>query len=132
MSPETSIILQHLALIVWSRNNLAFPQLVEVVPYHITPGEGGATITNVQIAIISLSLLLMAGLTLLVHRTRLGIAMRATAQNQAVSGLMGIDVNRIIAITFVIGAGLGAIAGVMVVTAGPIHGAAVQRAGRGA
>ena len=111
-----SIILQHVGMIIWSRNNLAFPQVVQVVPYHITGTDGGATITNVQIGIISLSLLMMAGLTLLVHRTRLGIAMRATAQNQAVSGLMGIDIDRIIAITFVIGAALGAVAGVMVGT----------------
>jgi len=48
-----------------------------------------------------------------VHRTKLGIAMRATSQNQQVAGLMGIDINRIIALTFVIGAGLGAVAGVM-------------------
>src|SRR5204863_3644274 len=45
--------------------------------------------------------------------TRLGAAMRATAQNPQVAGLMGIDVNRVIAATFVIGAGLGAVAGVL-------------------
>jgi branched-chain amino acid transport system permease protein len=111
-----SIILQHLAMIVWSRNNLAFPQIIEVVPYHLTRSDPGATITNVQIGIISLSVLMMVALTLLVHKTKLGIAMRATAQNQAVSGLMGIDINRIIALTFVIGAALGAVAGLMVGT----------------
>jgi branched-chain amino acid transport system permease protein len=51
-----------------------------------------------------------------VYRTRLGVAMRATAQNQQVAGLMGIDINRVIALTFVIGAGLAAVAGVMVGT----------------
>jgi branched-chain amino acid transport system permease protein len=58
----------------------------------------------------------MGGLTLLVFRTRLGIAMRATSENPQVAGLMGINVNRVISATFVIGAGLGAIAGVMVGT----------------
>ena len=58
----------------------------------------------------------MAGLALLVYRTPLGIAMRATAQNPQVAGLMGIDINRVIAVTFVIGAALGAVAGVMVGT----------------
>jgi branched-chain amino acid transport system permease protein len=49
-----------------------------------------------------------------VYRTKLGIAMRATAQNQEVAGLMGIDINKVISLTFVIGAALGAVAGVMV------------------
>ena len=55
---------------------------------------------------------MMAGLASLVYRTPLGTAMRATAQNPQVAGLMGIDVNRVIAVTFVIGAALGAVAGV--------------------
>jgi len=105
-----SIILQHLALLVWTRNNLAFPQVIKTQSYAI----GGATITNVQIAIMLMSLVMMAGLALLVYRTRLGTAMRATAQNAQVAGLMGIDINRMIAATFVIGAALAAVAGVMV------------------
>ena len=109
-----SIVLQHLALIIWSRNPLPYPQLVASVPYYITSTPNGATITNIQIAIIGGSLAMMAGLLALVYRTKLGIAMRATAQNQQVAGLMGIDINRVIALTFVIGAGLGAVAGVMV------------------
>jgi len=110
-----SIILQHLAMIIWSRNPLAFPQIVPVVP-HTVPGVEGATITNVQIAIIGTSVAMMALLLLLVYRTKLGIAMRATSQNQQIAGLMGIDINRVIALTFVIGAGLAAVAGVMVGT----------------
>ncbi|MFO1395814.1 MAG: branched-chain amino acid ABC transporter permease [Burkholderiales bacterium] len=109
-----SIILQHLAMIVWSRNPLPYPQIIQTIPYHITDSPNGATITNVQIAIIAGSFLMMALLLLLVYRTKLGVAMRATAQNQAVAGLMGIDINRVISLTFVIGAGLGAVAGVMV------------------
>src|SRR5476649_1328278 len=57
---------------------------------------------------------MMGGLLLLVYKTKLGIAMRATAQNQQVAGLMGIDINKVISLTFVIGAALGAVAGVMV------------------
>ena len=105
-----SIILQHVAMLIWSRNNLAFPQIIKTEIYHL----GGATITSVQIAIMSISVFLMAGLALLVYRTRLGTAMRATAQNAAIAGLMGIDINRMIAATFVIGASLAAVAGVMV------------------
>ena len=105
-----SIILQHLALLVWTRNNLAYPQIIKTVSYQV----GGATITNVQIAIMAMSVVMMAGLALLVYRTRLGTAMRATAQNAQVASLMGIDINRMIAATFVIGAALAAVAGVMV------------------
>jgi branched-chain amino acid transport system permease protein len=111
-----SIILQHLAMIIWSRNPIAFPQIITVTPYHITGSQSGATITNVQVAIIATSVAMMAGLLLLVYRTKLGIAMRATAQNQRVAGLMGINIDTVIALTFVIGAGLGAMAGVMVGT----------------
>ena len=104
-----SIILQHLALMVWSRNVLAFPQIIESRTYFIA----GAAITAVQIAILAICVALMGGLALLVYRTPLGTAMRATAQNPQVAGLMGIDVNRVIAATFVIGAALGAVAGVL-------------------
>jgi branched-chain amino acid transport system permease protein len=104
-----SIILQHLAMMVWSRNVLAFPQIIQSQTYFI----GGAAITTVQIAILAICLTLMASLAILVYRTPLGTAMRATAQNAQVAGLMGIDINRVIAITFVIGAGLGAVAGVL-------------------
>ena len=109
-----SIILQHLAMIVWSRNPLSYPQIIQTVSYHLTDNPNGATITNVQVAIIVTSVAMMAGLLLLVYRTKLGIAMRATAQNPSIAGLMGIDINRVIALTFVIGAALGAVAGVMV------------------
>jgi branched-chain amino acid transport system permease protein len=104
-----SIILQHLALMIWSRNVLAFPQIIASRTYFI----GGAAITSVQIAILAICVALMAALALLVYRTRLGTAMRATAQNPQVAGLMGIDANRVIAATFVIGAALGAVAGVL-------------------
>ncbi len=105
-----SIILQHLAMMIWSRNPLAFPQVVKVESYSI----GGAIITSVQIAIIAISLAMMAGLAALVYRTKLGTAMRATAQNPQVAALMGIDANRIVSLTFVVGAALAAVAGVMV------------------
>jgi len=107
-----SIILQHVALLVWSRNPLAFPQIIPLASFHV----GGAIITGVQIAIILTSLLMMGGLTLMVYRTKLGIAMRATSQNPQVAGMMGIDIDRIIAFTFIVGAALAAVAGVMVGT----------------
>jgi branched-chain amino acid transport system permease protein len=105
-----SIVLQQLAMMIWSRNPLAFPQ---IVPDRVFEWAG-ATITLVQIAIIATSIVMMAGLTLIVYRTRLGVAMRATSQNPQIAGLMGVDINRVIAATFMLGAALAAVAGVMV------------------
>ncbi len=108
-----SIILQHLVMVIFTRNNLSYPQVVPLVTYNVTSGASPATITNVQIGIIIASILMMLGLLFLVHRTKLGIAMRAVSQNQQVAGLMGVDINRVISYTFMIGAALGAVAGVM-------------------
>src|SRR5881409_183855 len=65
-----SIILQHLAMLIWSRNPLAFPQIIKVESYPVA----GAAITFIQIAILAICFALMAGLALLVYRTRLGTA----------------------------------------------------------
>jgi branched-chain amino acid transport system permease protein len=105
-----SILLQNLAMLVWGRRYHTFPPLLTPTPHDFF----GATITDLQIFIIVVSALLMAGLLALVHFTRLGRAMRATAENQVVAGLMGVNINRIIAATFVIGSALAAIAGVLV------------------
>ena len=107
-----SIILQQVAMIIFSRNPLGFPQIIDNPVFELA----GAHISAVQIAIILGSLAMMAGLTLLVYGTRLGVAMRATSENPQIAGLMGINVNRVISATFVIGAALGAVAGVMVGT----------------
>ncbi len=104
-----SFILQYLALMIWSRNVLAFPQIIPPRSIEFM----GATVTTMQLLIMLVCFLMMGVLALLVYRTRLGTAMRAAAQNQQVAGLMGIDVDRVIAATFVIGAGLAAVAGVM-------------------
>jgi branched-chain amino acid transport system permease protein len=104
-----SIILQHVALLIWGRNPIAFPQIMANPGFSL----GGAAISALQVGIILLSLGMMAGLSWFVYRTRFGIAIRATAENVHVAGLMGIDADRVIAATFVIGAALGAVAGVM-------------------
>ena len=107
-----SIILQNLALMIWGRNYLTFPTLIEPTTHNFL----GATMTDLQMLIVALAGLLMAGLVFVVQRTRLGMAMRATAQNPQVAGLMGIDINVVISAAFVIGAALAAVAGLMVMT----------------
>jgi branched-chain amino acid transport system permease protein len=105
-----SILLQQIAILVFGRNYFSFPELIDKTPIHL----GAVTVTMNEIVIVLTSVALMAGLIWLVHRTKIGTAMRATAENQKVAGLMGIDINKIIAITFAIGSALGAVAGVMV------------------
>ncbi|HZR68644.1 MAG TPA: branched-chain amino acid ABC transporter permease [Burkholderiales bacterium] len=105
-----SIVLQNVAMLVWGRSYFSFPPILSVTNYDVA----GATITDLQILIVLLSAALMAGLLLIVHRTRLGLAMRATAENLGVAALMGVDANRIIVAAFLLGSALAAVAGLMV------------------
>jgi branched-chain amino acid transport system permease protein len=105
-----SIVLQNLAMMIWGREYHAFPQLIANHPHTF----GGAIINDIQIIIFVLALAIMAVLMVLVHRTRLGRAMRAVAENQHAAQMMGVDINRVISITFMLGSALAAVAGVMV------------------
>ena len=107
-----SIVLQNVAMIVWGRNYLTFPALVPKSNFEVA----GAHFTGVQVMIVVVSALTMAGLLFLVYRTKLGMAMRATAQNPAVASLMGVNINRVISAAFIIGSAMGAVAGLMVGT----------------
>jgi branched-chain amino acid transport system permease protein len=104
-----SIVIQTVAMLVWGRTYMTFPQLIPTMPMNF----GEATITLTKLLVIVLSALTMIGLMLLVNRTRLGRAMRATAENPRVASLMGVNPNFVIAMTFAIGAALAALAGVM-------------------
>jgi branched-chain amino acid transport system permease protein len=105
-----SIVLQALAMMIWGKQYKSVPQLIPSIALHL----GGASITTLQLFIVAVSCVLMAGLLVLVNKTRLGRAMRATAQDATVAGLMGVDINRVISITFVIGSALAAVAGILV------------------
>jgi branched-chain amino acid transport system permease protein len=104
-----SILLQTLAMMVWGRNPLPFPQVLASEPLQIF----GALITTTQILLLAIAALAMVALVLLVEKTRIGRAMRATAENPRIAGLMGVDANKIVMLTFAIGALLAAIAGVL-------------------
>ncbi len=105
-----SILLQNVAMIVWGRQYHSFPPLLPSVPHHIAD----VTVTDLQVFIVLLAGAIMAGLLYLVHHTRLGRAMRATAENAEIAGLMGVNINTVVSLTFVIGSALAAVAGVMV------------------
>jgi branched-chain amino acid transport system permease protein len=107
-----SIILQNVAMMVWGRNYLHFPQILSPAIIEF----GGARISVLQIAIVLIAAAIMAGLLLVVHKTRLGTAMRATAQNREVAGLMGVNINTVISAAFLIGSALAAVAGMMIST----------------
>ena len=104
-----SILLQTLAMMIWGRNPLPFPQLLASEPFHI----GQALITPTQLVLLISAAVSMCTLVVLIEKTKLGRSMRAVAENPRVAALMGVNANRVIVITFAIGAALAAIAGVM-------------------
>ena len=105
-----SIILQQLAMMLWGRSYHAMPQLLPETAFALV----GVQITVIQIVIIGVAGLTMAALLVLVNRTRLGRAMRATAESPGIAALMGVDANRIIMLAFMIGSALAALAGMLV------------------
>ena len=105
-----SIVIQTVAMIIWNPNPIVFPDLLPTKPIEIGP----ALLAPKQLLILVVSAVLMIGLLLLVNRTKLGRAMRATAENPRIAGLMGVNANQVIAVTFAIGASLAAVAGVLV------------------
>ncbi|CAH2783552.1 MAG: Branched-chain amino acid ABC transporter, permease protein LivH (TC 3.A.1.4.1) [uncultured Paraburkholderia sp.] len=111
-----SILLQTLTMMIWSRNPLPFPQLLPTDPLNLikaTDTTPGAMISMTEIVIIVVAFLVMAGL-LLVHKTKLGRAMRAIAENPGNASLIGVNPNFVISATFMIGSALAALASVMI------------------
>ena len=104
-----SILLQTLAMIIWKPNYKPYPTLLPAAPFEI----GGAVITTTQVLILAVTVIALAAMVYLVSYTRLGRAMRATAENPRVAALMGVKPDMVISATFIIGAVLAAIAGIM-------------------
>ena len=104
-----SLLLQTLAMIIWKPNPKPYPILLPSEPLHV----GGAVISVTQCLILGLTVMILAVLTYIVNRTKLGRAMRATAENPRVAALMGVRPDMVISATFIIGAALAAVAGVM-------------------
>ena len=104
-----SLLLQTLAMIIWKPDYKPFPILLPDDPIEVM----GATTNLVQVLIVAVTAMTLAGLMALIHGTRLGRAMRATSENPRVAQLMGVRPDRVISATFIIGAMLAALAGVM-------------------
>ncbi len=105
-----SFILQNLALVLVGSGDRAAPQ---VFPLDWQLPIGDASISVLSIFIFFLAIGLMLALNLFISRTRLGRAMRATAQDQQAASLMGVDLNQTIALTFLLGGALAGAAGVV-------------------
>ena len=104
----------NLALLGAGRKN--FPTLIETSSFEIA----GVSMTNTRIMIVVLSILLMVGLNFFIRRTKYGMAMRAMAFDYVVVPLMGVSINTIAAMTFAIGSGLAAAAGIFYGLAYPV------------
>ncbi|MCF2133012.1 MULTISPECIES: branched-chain amino acid ABC transporter permease [Burkholderiaceae] len=120
-----SILLQTLAMVIWGRNPLSFPQLISTDPINVikaTDTSPGAVISPTEVVIIVTAFVVMVALLLLVHKTKLGRAMRAVAENPNVASLMGVNPNFVISATFMIGSALAALAGAMIASEyGNVH-----------
>jgi branched-chain amino acid transport system permease protein len=104
-----SILLQTLAMILWKPTYKSYPTLLPNTPIEV----GGALISTTQIVILVFTAVSLATLMWVVNHTKLGRAMRATSENPRVAALMGVKPDMVISATFIIGAVLAAIAGVM-------------------
>lgn len=105
-----SILLQNLAMMIFTPQPQKFdiPKSLQTI-YNV----GNVTFTNMKILIIVLSIVLMIALTLFIKKSKMGIAMRATAENMNAATLMGVDINSIVRMAFIIGSSLAAVAGLM-------------------
>ena len=105
-----SIILQNVVMLTMGSDTKPFPNVMETKAYEFA----SLTISSTQILIMLVALTFMIILYFLIYKTRIGISMRATAQDSTMTSLMGINVNKVISWTFSIGAVLGAVAGILV------------------
>lgn len=112
-----SYLLQNVALLIFGSNARQFTSVVNLPPLKLAGGE--LSISSVTIVTILACVVIMAGLMFFINKTKIGQAMLAVSEDRGAATLMGINVNRTIAITFAIGSALAAIAGVLLCSAYP-------------
>ncbi len=110
-----SYFLQNGALLLWTSSPKVFPSIIGNGKIQL----GELTISHVTLLTVAVCLVIMAVLTWFTGRTKMGKAMRACSEDKGAAQLMGIDVNGTISMTFAIGSGLAAIAGVLLCSAYP-------------
>jgi len=104
-----TIVLQNVFVYFIGGQQLSFPETISPTLYRFGP----VTVSSSQIFVLVIAISLMALLWLLIERSKLGRAIRATAENHETAALLGVDVNRVVLITFIIGSGIAGIAGVL-------------------
>jgi len=110
-----SIFLQNLALMIWGSQIKSYPR--DVLPeifFRAAWTLGDVTLSWLQIFILLITVVSMAFLHIVIHRTRIGTAMRAVSQDKTTAALMGVKVNRVISFTFAVGSAMGGMAGILV------------------
>ena len=112
-----SYFLQNLALLIFGSNTKSFSSVVSIENLELFDGE--LIITGETIVTIISCILIMICLTLFINKTKSGQAMLAVAEDKGAAQLMGINVNKTIALTFAIGSGLAAVAGVLLCSSYP-------------
>jgi len=113
-----SYFLQNAALLIWGSSSKTFSSVAG--DWSIKLFDDQLTITGVTIVTVLACIVIMAALTLFTTKTKLGTAMRAVSEDKGAAQLMGISVNSTISLTFAIGSGLAAIAGVLLCSAYPM------------
>ena len=104
-----TIVLQNLAIYIFGGEQVGFPEKIKPVLYRLGP----VTISSVQLFILVVALVLMVVLWLFINRTKLGRAMRATAESHETAALLGVNVNGVVLFTFVLASALAGVAGVL-------------------
>ena len=113
-----SWLLQNIALLIWGANPKSYQSLVNLGSLSLFNGQ--LRITSETFITIAANIIIMIALTLFTTKTKLGKAMRAVSEDKGAAELMGINVNATISMTFAIGSGLAAIAGVLLCSAYPV------------
>jgi branched-chain amino acid transport system permease protein len=104
-----TIVLQNLAVYFIGGQQLAFPETIKQTLYHVGP----VTVSSTQLFILGVAVSLMLLLWLFIEHSKTGRAIRAVAENHETAALLGVDVNRVVIVTFIIGSGIAGIAGVL-------------------
>jgi branched-chain amino acid transport system permease protein len=104
-----TIVLQNMAIYIFGGQQVAFPDTIKQELYRIGP----VIISSVQIFILVVAVVLMALLWLFIERTKMGRAIRAVAENHETAALLGVNVNRVVLVTFIIASSIAGIAGVL-------------------
>ena len=112
-----SYLLQNLALLIFGADTKSFTSVITIPSLELANGQ--LVITGVTMVTIIACIVIMVALSLFIKKTKIGVAMLAVSEDKGAAQLMGIDVNKTISITFAIGSGLAAIAGVLLCSAYP-------------